>query len=138
MQASERALEDADRDVRIHAARAVTARVHRPALAKLEAAVKGKSIRESDLTEKMVFFEAFGSLCGDGGIAHLDALLNGKGFLGRREEPELRACAAMALGRIGTSRAIEALRKSAGERDIIVRNAVARALRGGGSAEAGE
>ena len=31
----------------------------------------------------------------------------------------------------GTQKAIEALRKSAGERDVIVRNAVARALRGG-------
>jgi hypothetical protein len=40
------------------------------------------------------------------------------------------------LGRVGTPKAIDALRKSAGERDIIVRNAVARALRGGNGSAA--
>jgi HEAT repeat protein len=36
----------------------------------------------------------------------------------------------MALGRIGSPQALEALRKAAGEKDVIVRNAVTRALRG--------
>ena len=62
-------------------------------------AVKGKAIRDADLREKMAFFEGYGALCGDAGIPHLDNILNGKGFLGRREDPEIRACAAMALGR---------------------------------------
>jgi HEAT repeat protein len=91
-------------------------------------------VRETDLTEKMAFFEAYGSLCGDAGVSQLDAMLNGKGFLGRREDPEIRACAAIALGRIGSENAVSALRKSAAEKDIVVRNAVTRALRGGGSA----
>jgi hypothetical protein len=34
------------------------------------------------------------------------------------------------LGRVGTDTAVAALRKAAIERDVIVRNAVARALRG--------
>jgi hypothetical protein len=131
MQALERVLEDADRDVRLTAARALTARVHRPALPRFDAIVKGRALREADPTEKMVFFEGFGALCGDAGVAHLDALLNGKGFLGRREDPEIRACAAMALGRVGTPKAVQALQKSAGEKEVIVRNAVGRALRGG-------
>jgi HEAT repeat protein len=42
----------------------------------------------------------------------------------------MRACAAIALGRVGTEMAVAALRKAAVERDVIVRNAVARALRG--------
>jgi HEAT repeat protein len=69
-------------------------------------------------------------MCGDSGVALLDALLNGKGLLRHREDSEMRACAAIALGRVGTEAAVAALRKAAVERDVIVRNAVARALRG--------
>jgi hypothetical protein len=130
LQALERALEDTDRDVRIHAARTVMAREHRPALARLDAVVKGKGVRSADLTEKMVFFEAYGTMCGDGGVSHLDAVLNGRSLLRYREDSEMRACAAIALGRVGTDKAVAALRKAAVERDVIVRNAVARALRG--------
>ena len=79
----------------------------------------------------MAFFELYGSLCGDSGVEYLDNLLNGKGFLGRREDAELRACAAMALGRIGSANASACLRKSAQEKDVVVRNAVTKALRGG-------
>jgi HEAT repeat protein len=135
MQALDRAIDDSDRDVRVAAVRAMTARAYRPALARLEGVVKGKRVREADLTEKMAFFEGYGALCGDAGIAHLDSVLNGKGFLGRREDAEVRACAAIALGRVGTSNAIETLRKAATEKDIVVRNAVSRALRGPGATE---
>jgi len=136
LQALERALEDADRDVRVGAARAYAARPHRPAAARLEAAVKGK-VRDADLTERMAFFEAYGAVAGDAAVALCDGILNGRGFLGRREDDELRACAAMALGRIGSPRALEALRKAAGEKDVVVRNAVTRALRspGGGAGQ---
>jgi len=134
LQAIERATEDADREVRIAVARAFASRGHRPALARIEAAVKGRSIREADLTEKMAFFEAYGALAGEGGVELCDAILNGKSFLGRREEPEIRACAAVALGRIATARAMEALRKASAEKDVVVRNAVTRALRAPGAA----
>jgi HEAT repeat protein len=129
LQALERALDDDDREVRVGAARAYAAQPHRPAAARLEAAVKGK-VRNADLTERMAFFEAYGAVAGDAAIALCDGILNGRGFLGRREDDELRACAAMALGRIGSPQALEALRKAAGEKDVIVRNAVTRALRG--------
>lgn len=135
LQSLERAIEDSDREVRVSAVRALASRGYRPVLVRLEAALKGKALREADLTEKMAFFEAYGSLCGEGGIAQLDAMLNAKGFLGRREDPEIRACAAFALGRIGTPRATETLRKAAAEKDVIVRSAVTRALRGGTGAE---
>jgi len=133
MQALERAIEDSDRDVRVTAVRAFKARSYRPALARLEAVVKGKTVREFDLTEKMALFEGYGSLCGDDGVPHLDAILNGKGFLGRREDGEMRACAAIALGHVGSAKAITALRKAVAEKDIVVRNAVNRALRGPGA-----
>jgi HEAT repeat protein len=103
-------------------------------LARLEAMVKGRAVREADLSEKMAVFEAYGSLCGEPGVAALDAMLNGKSLFGRREEPEIRACAAVALGRVGTPHAQESLRQSASEKDVVVRNAVARALRGGPAA----
>jgi HEAT repeat protein len=79
----------------------------------------------------MAMFEAYGALSGDAGVPLLDKILNERTFLGKREDPELRACAAMALGRIGTDKATESLRKSANEKEVIVRNAVSKALRGG-------
>jgi HEAT repeat protein len=57
-------------------------------------------------------------------------MLNGKSLFGRREDAELRACAAVALGRIGTAEAQAVLRQAANEKDVVVRNAVSRALRG--------
>jgi HEAT repeat protein len=130
LQALERAVEDADREVRISTVRALTARSYRLVLPRVERVVKGKEIREADLTEKMAFFEAFGTMAGAGGVDYLDSVLNGKCFLGRREDSELRACAAIALGRISTPNATEVLRKASSEKDVVVRNAVNRALRG--------
>jgi len=130
LQALERATEDEGRDVRVAAARAVAARSYRPALSRIEFVVKGKSLREADLTERMAFFEAYGALCGDAGVPLLDGMLNGKGFLGRRDEPEMRACAAMALGRIRSPLAQDALGRASGDKEALVRNAVNRALRG--------
>jgi HEAT repeat protein len=131
LQALERGVEDADREVRIATVRAFTARGYRLVLPRIEAAVKGKAIREADLTERMAFFEAFGALSGESGVEYLDSVLNGKGFLGRREDSEIRACAAIALGRVSNARATDVLRRaSTAEKDVVVRNAVNRALRG--------
>ena len=129
LQQLERAVDDEDRDVRVAAVRILGSRGQRGALAKVEAAVKGRALRDADLTEKMAFFEAYGSLAAAAGVAYLDALLNGKGFLGKREDPEMRACAAMALGKIGTHDATDALNRAQGDKDVLVRNAVNRAVR---------
>jgi hypothetical protein len=130
LQALERGVDDPERDVRVAAIRALGSRAYRPMLPKLDAIVKGKAIREADLTEKMAVFEAFGGLCGNEGVSVLDGMLNGKSMFGRREDAELRACAAVALGRVNTPGAQEALRRAANEKDVVVRNAVNRALRG--------
>ena len=103
---------------------------YRPALPRFEAAVKAKALREADLTEKMAMFEAFGVLGGEAGVPLLDGVLNARGFLGKRDDSETRACAAMALGRIGTEVALESLRRARNEKDVVVRNAVNKALRG--------
>lgn len=132
LSALEFALDDPERDIRLSAIRALAARTHRPALAKLEGLVKGKQAREADRTERIALFEYYGLICGDGGVPMLDGLLNAKGGLfGRKEDPEMRACAAIALGKVNTDASRAALQRSAGEKDVIVRNAVSRALRGG-------
>jgi hypothetical protein len=133
MQMLERAVADEDREVRIAAVRALGARNARASLPRIEAAIKGKDLREGNLTEKMAFFEAYGLLSGDAGIVLLDGLLNSKGFMGKRDDSEIRACAAMALGKIGSQKAMEVLNKASGEKDVIVRNAVSRAVRSSGT-----
>ena len=129
LQVLEKGTDDQDRDVRVTTVRVFAAKSYRPALPRLEAAIKGRGLKEADLTEKMAVFEAYGTLCGDAGISLLDGILNAKGGLfGRKEDSEVRACAAMALGKIGTASAAESLRRSANEKDVLVRNAVTRAL----------
>lgn len=129
MQGLEKSIEDPDRDVRIAAVRTLGAKGYRGVFNRLEAAVKGKAIRAADLTERTAFFEAYGALCGDAGIPFLDGILNAKGMFGSKEEPEIRACAAIALGRIGSKKATESLQRALNEKDVVVRTAVSRALK---------
>jgi HEAT repeat protein len=79
----------------------------------------------------MAYFEAYGALAGEAGVAPMDELLNGRGLLRRRASPEIRACAARALGIIGSASAMEALQRADDEKDVIVRSAIGKALRGG-------
>jgi HEAT repeat protein len=131
MSALEPALNDPERDIRLATMRALQARTHRPALKRVQAMVAGKASRTADRTERIALFELYGSIAGDAGVATLDAILNAKGGLfGKREDPEFRACAAVGLGRINTDASRAALQKAAAEKDVIVRNAVSRALKG--------
>ncbi len=129
MQQLERAIQDVHRDVRVAAVRVLATRGHRAALPRIEEVVLGKELRAADLTEKMVFFEAFGTLGGAGVIRHLIPLLETGGFMKKKTDPETRACAAMALGRIRTEDARAALQAAAQDKDPLVRNAVGKALR---------
>jgi hypothetical protein len=131
LQMLERALTDEDREVRIVAVKTLGAKNARAALPKIEVAIKGKDLRDSNLGEKMAYFEAYGLLCGDAGVVLLDGILNAKGFMGKKDDSEIRACAAMALGKINTPKANESLRKAASEKDVMVRNAVSKAIRSG-------
>ncbi len=133
MRVLEGVLDDADRDIRITAVRAVGVHDYRAALPKVEAVVTGKAVRDADLTEKMACFEAFGLLAREEGVEQLAALLSGRSLvLRRRIDPELRACAAMALGKIGTPRALAALRGAIEDKDVRVRSAINRAMREAG------
>jgi HEAT repeat protein len=130
LQVLERALEDEDRDIRIATVKVIGLRSHSAALRGIEAHLRTKALREGTLAEKMSFFETYGMLCGDGGVPMLAYILNTRRLLGGREDGELRACAAMALGKIGTDTAMQALQKALADRDVVVRNAVSRAVRG--------
>lgn len=130
IQTLEKALEDGDRDVRLQAVRIIAQHKSRSALPRITNVIQGRSAKLSDLTEKMAYFEAYGILAGEAGVAPMDEILNSGGFLKRREDPQSRACAAMALGKIGTDRARAALEKAANDKEPLVRSAVGKALRG--------
>jgi HEAT repeat protein len=124
-------LEDPVREVRITAARALGSLAFAPARAPLEASLGSKRLRgEADRTEKLAFFESYGRLAGQEGVALLDRILNNRSWMGRAETPEVRACAALALARIRHPSASESLNAAARDKDPVVRSAVARALRG--------
>jgi HEAT repeat protein len=129
----EQAIDDPERDVRIAAVRHLGQRGHRNALARIEAAVVGGKLRQADLTEKIAFFEAFGALGGAKAVPVLEKMLIAKGLLGKKEDPETRACAAMALGKARSPEARAVLERAREDKEPLVRNAVGRALREGGT-----
>jgi hypothetical protein len=123
------ALDDEDREVRIAAVEAFEAVRFASARDALQRHVESKRLRNADLTEKMAFFEAYGALGGTAAVERLDEILNARWFMGRRNPTELRACAALGLGKAGTPLAREALEKAEDDDDPIVKNAVSQALR---------
>ena len=131
MQALERVLDDEDSDLRVAAVRVLASGGYSAAVPRIEAQLRTREFKDGSLAEKMAFFESYGTLCGDSGVEFLETMLVGRRLLGKREPSEIRACAVVALGKIGTSRANEALQKLGADSDIIVRNAVSRVLRGG-------
>jgi hypothetical protein len=125
----DQAIEDPDRAVRLAAVRAAGGRGYKGALKRVEAVVLGKGVKDKDLTEKMAFFEAYGAIAGPAGLKPMAGLLLPRGLLKMKESSETRACAAIALGRIRTAEAREVLKGAADDKDLVVRNAVSRALR---------
>ena len=128
----DKAIEDDDRNVRLAAVRSAGSRGYKGALRRVEAIVLGKGLKGMDLTEKMAFFEAYGSIAGANALKPLSGLLLQRGLLGMKEPPETRACAAIALGRLKTAEAREVLQRAQDDKELVVRNAVNRALREAG------
>ncbi|HTC23909.1 MAG TPA: HEAT repeat domain-containing protein [Gemmatimonadales bacterium] len=125
----DRAIEDEDRAVRLAAVRVVGARGYKGALRRIEAVVMGKAVKELDLTEKMAFFEAYGAIAGAPALRTLSAILLPRGLLKLKQSSDTRACAAIAIGKIRTPEARDVLNQAADDKDLVVRNAVNRALR---------
>ena len=125
-------LGDVDRGVRIAAVRALDDLSYVPARDALEAALDSRRLRETDRSEKIAFFEAYGRLAGPDGVPTLDRILKSRGgWFGRGEPAEIRACAALGLARIRHPAARAALDRASADDDPVVRAAVTRALRGG-------
>lgn len=128
LDALQNTIDDEDRDVRLAALRGLGSLRYAPARQRLEKALDSKLVRDADLTEKMAFFEAFGAVATADNIDMLDRMLNGRKLFARTT-PELRACAALALGKINAPAARTALEQAATDQQPIVRNAVLKALR---------
>ncbi|MFC1660590.1 HEAT repeat domain-containing protein [Gemmatimonadota bacterium] len=122
-------LYDTEREVRIAAARALGLLRFSPAAPFFREIIQSRGIRQADISEQIAIFENYGRLRDPEGVPVLDALLNSRGFLGKKETGEIRACAALALGKMGTPEARKALERAAEEQDPVVRSAVNRALR---------
>ena len=122
-------LRDEERDVRIAAAKALGELRYSPGAGSLADVIGSKQIRQADIAEKVAVFEAYGLTAGEGGVALLGDLLNRKGFLGKRESSEIRAAAALGLGRIDTAGARASLETATQDEDPVVRSNVNRALR---------
>jgi HEAT repeat protein len=95
----------------------------------VEAVVLGKALKEADLTEKMAFFEAYSAIAGVTAVKPLTSILLERKMFRMKQPPEIRACAAMALGRIKAPEARDVLQQALEDKELVVRNAVNRALR---------
>lgn len=125
-------LEDTDPDVRIAAMQGISSRRYPRALPILQKMVLAADLEERDLSEKRAIFEAYGILGGAGCVEPLAALLIGKGLKRRHADSDIRACAAMALGKAGGREARMVLEKAASDKDPLVRTAVTGALQDSG------
>ena len=130
LRAMERAIEDEDKDVRMTVVRTLCELGHKSILAQIEIAIKDRLTRDGTAAEKTAFFEGYARLAGASSIPLLESILVPRGMLAKKEDPVTRACAAIALGKIGNERATEAIRKVINDKEVIVRSAAARALRG--------
>lgn len=129
MAAAQAGLEDGDREVRMAAAKGLAKYRFQPARPRIEAVLRDRIAKESDRTERVLFFEAYAQVGGPDSVAYLDTVLNARGLMGNKFSPELRACAARALGLIPTPAAKSALQKAGTDKDVVVRTEVSRALR---------
>ena len=129
LQSLERALDDTDREVRIAAVRALGLRGYKNALKRLQTAVLNRGLKNADLTERIAFFEAYALIAGPAALDPLARILLPGGLFSRKESAESRACAAIALSRLRTPEALGILQQAKDDKELVVRNAVNRALR---------
>jgi HEAT repeat protein len=129
LQSLEKALDDQDREIRIFAVRALGTRGYKNALKRIEHGVLEGGLKDADLTERIAFFEAYALIARNAALDPLTRVLIPGGMFRKKHGPESRACAAIALARLGTADARAVLQLAREDKDLVVRNAVNRALR---------
>jgi HEAT repeat protein len=122
------AVSDPDKLVRYYALRNLIAFNYRPALRAVSAAVRERDFAAKDLTEKKLFFEAYGRFGGAEAVPFLRGILGRHSLLRKGESRDLKVCAAVALGEIGGEEARTLLKEHLSERQAEVREACERAL----------
>jgi len=125
----EPALSDNDRSVRMAAVRLVGERGFKGALPRIEHVVLRRGHKSMDFNEKRAFFEAYGSIAGATAVKPLGGMLRARGIFRRKRSSEVRMCAALGLGKVGTPEARAILERVQDDRDRQVKNAVGAALR---------
>ncbi len=126
----DRAVGDDDRAVRMAALKALSGRGYKGVLKRIEDVVQGKGRKDIDFSERRAYFEAYGAIAGPAGLEPLRGLLERRGLFRKKVSADVRMCAALGLGRIGTPEARAVLESVAEDNDRQVRNAVTAALRG--------
>jgi len=130
LSALEPALEDAERVVRLAAVEVVRERGFKGALPRLESVVQGKARHALERSERLQFFETYAEVAGPAGLAALTRILEPRGWIRRQAPADVRTCAVYALGRIRTPEARAVLERNERDKELSVRNAVSRILRG--------
>ena len=124
----EELLHDRDHDIRIAAVRALSTCGDASTRSLVESIVMGRAIRDTDRSEKLAFFEAYGALFGESATVRLGPLLH-SGLFRRRSDAATRACVARVLGQVGGPEAKALLEKALNDRDFSVSSAADRGLK---------
>jgi hypothetical protein len=132
LQALLRTLNDESDEVRQASVWALATWEYRPAVHAILDVLQGPALKGMVLNEKLTWFDAYARLGGQQAVSWLDEVLNARHLFRPRHEPDLRACAARALGQISGDEAQQALARAQGDRDPKVRRVVQRHLRQGG------
>ncbi len=123
-------LKDPEEGIRMAAVRALGRARYQPARELLLQIIQSQECRRKTLAENAALFDALGRIAGEAVLPILEKILRKRSwfFLRTRKQTELGVCAALALKRIGTPRAIAALEAGRTLRDTRLRQACAKAL----------
>ncbi|MFN2432711.1 MAG: HEAT repeat domain-containing protein [Gemmatimonadota bacterium] len=122
------AVHDPDKLVRYYALRNLVSFNYRPALRTVLEAIRDREFGAKDLTERKLFFEAYGRFARTDAVPHLAEILSRKSLLWKGEARDLKVCAAVALGEIGGPAARALLEEHLADRQPEVREACGQAL----------
>lgn len=122
-----RAVDDADRAVRVYALRHVIAHRFEPAFGTVAALFERIDEEAESLAERRLVYEAFGALGGPRVVDELARRMARRGVL-RRADPEAVACAIAGLAATAAPAARERLEEAARDKDEDVREAARAAL----------